>query len=179
MMTPNNSSFKNIIFIAGSGRNVGKSFLGEYLLGQISALYPVNSLKITSHFYEPTSGLVLLKKGTNWRLFEETRANDGKDSERYLMAGAEHSYYAEVEQNSLQLFVNELHAFIDINKILLVESAVLGNFITPNFAFFIQGEGEKVCTWNFPYVELQSIDSKIVSMPKSLIFKDEKWQIEW
>lgn len=178
-MTILNTTFSNIVLIAGSGRHVGKSFLGEHLIKLISPNEPVLSLKISSHFHPPTAGLNLLKEDIGWRIFEEQSSSDNKDSERFLLAGASQSYYAEVEMGNMQSFINELYLIIDISKIILVESATFGNFIKPNLAFYVNGNNDNKCRWDFDFYELKSINSKIVKLPKNLNFINNKWQIVW
>lgn len=176
-MNTNKNFHSNIILIAGSGQNVGKSFLGEHLIKLIKGQHSITSLKISSHFYPPTDGLQLIKECESYRLFKESVSSSKKDSQRYLQAGATHSYYAEVKKEAMQQFINELHLNIDILEILLVESATFGNFIQPTIAFYIDGEDGNPCRWTFPFHLLKSRNSKIVNLPSQLEFIDHKWHI--
>lgn len=172
------NSITNIILIAGSGQNVGKSFLGEHLTKQLCKEFQVTSLKISSHFHQPTNGLLLIHECDEYKIYKETIASSRKDSQRYLQAGAHNSYYAEVKSDKTQFFINELHLNIDISEILIVESATFGNFISPNLAFYIDGEGITKCEWSFPYYHLISKNSKITNLPKRIDFIQNRWHLE-
>ncbi len=171
-------SITNIVLIAGSGQNVGKSYLGEHIIKQLCKEYQITTLKISSHFHNPTDGVILLHSDDDYRIFKETISSSKKDSQRYLQAGAYNSYYAEVKSDKMQHFINELHLIIDISEIIIVESATFGNFINPNLAFYIDGEEITKCEWSFPYYHLISKNSKIENLPKRINFIQNQWHLE-
>lgn len=170
--------WSQIILIGGSGQNVGKTYLSELLVKTISKSNPINTLKISSHKHPTTDGLKIVNTGIGWTLFEECDLSGTKDSQRLLRAGATKSYYATVEKEQLQQFINELDKNIDINRLLLVESTAFGIFITPKLAYFVSEKDDKICPWTFEFKELISENSKIKNLPKEVVIDNYRWKIE-
>ncbi len=171
-------NWSQIILIGGSGQNVGKTYWSELLVKTIAKTNPINTLKISSHKHPTTAGLKTVNKGNGWTLYEESDLSGAKDSQRLLKAGATKSYYANVEKEVLQQFINELDKNIDINRLLLVESTAFGIFITPKLAYFVSEKDDKICPWTFEYIELVSEESKIINLPKEVVIDNYRWKIE-
>ncbi|QGY45378.1 hypothetical protein GM418_17370 [Maribellus comscasis] len=171
----------NILVIAGSGQNVGKTTLACQILQNEKEKSPV-AIKITPHFHKITKGLTEIQKGENWALFEEEDKTSGKDSSRYLQNGAVKSYLILAKDDGLQ------NAFSAIKKILpnkipvLVESASLVKIIKPGLFLVVLPDEEfsqKAMERMLLKADLVVISDgkKFYPSPQKLIFKNT-WQIK-
>ncbi|MEN8115720.1 MAG: hypothetical protein ABFS16_02000 [Bacteroidota bacterium] len=133
--------YKNILQIAGSGRNVGKTtFISQVILAEKDK--EIIAVKITPHFHEPTPGIKKLNEGEGWKLYEETDRTTRKDTSRFLQNGAKKSYLIEFEGDFLQEAFNSLVPCLDDNKPVVIESAALINIIQPGIFVVILPDGE-------------------------------------
>ncbi len=134
--------FKNILLIAGSGRNVGKTTLACQLIetGNEKDIYAV---KITPHFHSTTPGLVEIAKDKNWAIFEETNANTSKDTARYLKSGAKKSYLIQVIDNELKTAFFRLLESLPITSPIIIESSALLGIIKPAMVLFVESTQNK------------------------------------
>lgn len=132
--------FENILLIAGTGQNVGKTTLVCQILKSEKAKKPV-AVKITPHFHKTTPGLIELEKGENWILFEETDTTSGKDTSLYLQNGAVKSYLILAYDEALGIAFSAIKKFLPFNIPVVIESAALINFIVPGLFLMVSREG--------------------------------------
>jgi hypothetical protein len=121
---------ENILLIAGSGRNVGKTTLACKILQQENEKKPV-AVKITPHFHEATPGLVEFARGDGWMIYEETNASTRKDSSKFLQNGAAGSYLIEAQKERLDEAFSALLKEIPDNVPVVIESTALAEFVVP------------------------------------------------
>jgi len=95
-----NQLFENILLIAGSGRNVGKTTFACKII-RAEKEKQIYAVKITPHFHKPTPGLLEFEKGNNWIIYEETNASTKKDSSLFLQSGAKKSFLIQSEREYL------------------------------------------------------------------------------
>ena len=85
----------NILLLAGTGRNVGKTTFGCCIVSQIAVQTTTISVKISKHPHPLTDGLhQLAGDDKTWFIAEERASEGNKDSLRYRKAGAVMSLYA-------------------------------------------------------------------------------------
>jgi hypothetical protein len=132
----------SFLLISGDGRNTGKTTLACRILQQFSPRNNITTLKISSHFHEPTSDLTRLFKTKYFSISYENNRNTDKDSSRMLQAGALESYYIQAKEGWLRTafekFMQEFHT----NDITLCESGALAKFLIPGVHLHISS-GEK------------------------------------
>lgn len=122
--------YSNVLIIAGTGRNSGKTMLACMIIQKFRELKPV-AIKISPHFHEPTDGLVSWHEGADFNIFRETSSDSGKDSSRMLDSGASEVYFIQAYDK----FVSE--AFKLVRKIhppdrpIICESPSLPLYIEP------------------------------------------------
>lgn len=136
-------AFGNILIVAGSGRNCGKTSFICSLIKQHQSLELV-AIKITPHFHEPTEGLGILIDHSSYRIFKEENRTSEKDSSRYLQAGAVEAYFIQVKDEHLEEAFRYVYSLISKNQAIVIESAALAKFIQPSLFLFIQKENEPV-----------------------------------
>lgn len=133
--------WSNILLVAGSGQNSGKTTFICQLLGQLANFKPI-AIKVSPHFYAPTSGLKALAEEPNFQLFEETDQTSRKDSSRYLQNGAHRSFYIQVKDSNLQAAFIALLPYLEANQPILIESAAMHHVIDAGLFAFILRESE-------------------------------------
>jgi hypothetical protein len=129
----------NILLIAGSGQNSGKTTLLCQLLEQLRNDEPI-AVKISHHFYDPTPGLKLLSEDQGLQLFEETNRTTQKDSSRYLQHGAKRSFYIQCRDECLQQAFVSLLPYLEADRPILIESAALHHIIDAGMFILVVNE---------------------------------------
>ncbi len=135
--------FDNIILIAGSGRNVGKTTLGCKIIRAVKK-QKIVTVKITPHFHEATSGLIEIEKGSGWIISEETNVSTKKDSSLFLKNGAKKSYFIQAKEDKLGEAFNAIKILLAKEKLVIIESAALHKIIEPALFIFILSDGKTI-----------------------------------
>ncbi len=168
----------NILLVAGSGRNVGKTTFICQLLDSIKEMNPI-AIKISPHFHEPTEGLKLLSEDKNYQIFEETQKDKPKDSSRYLKHGAKKSIYIQSQdEHLLEVFI-ALFPFLDAESPVLIESASLHKYVHGGLFLFIYNDEKE--TKPATKANLRIADIVIQSDGKKFTIKSNqiKFENEW
>ncbi|HKI89348.1 MAG TPA: hypothetical protein VKA38_09990 [Draconibacterium sp.] len=134
--------FENILLIAGSGQNVGKTTLACQIIQNVKE-QKSTGVKITPHFHNPTTGLIKLAGAKSWKLFEETNTTTNKDSSLLLKSGAHKSYLIQTRPEALTAAFRELQKYLPENQPVVVESATLIEIIDPGFFVVVIPEGKR------------------------------------
>lgn len=132
------SEFNKVINICGSGRNVGKTVLGENIISCFSKEFHIVAVKISKfkHKNHENDCLKELYKTSHYTIWQELRSSE-KDSGRYLEAGAKLSFYIECDDFHL------LEAFQFVNKnycencLIICESASITKYMEPAVSVFV------------------------------------------
>jgi len=133
-----NSRFKDLLLVSGSGRNVGKTtFICDVIAS--NRLKKMAAIKITPHFHDPSKSLVPIVENDNFRIYEETDYASGKDTSRYLRAGAERSFFIQTSDAFLKESFQLTSVLLDPDLPFIVESARLRHIVVPELFVFIQG----------------------------------------
>lgn len=131
-----------MIVVGGTGRNTGKTTLSEKLIGKFTEKLPVTAVKMANikpgnenfHGHDVT---VFTDK---IRIEKETQKSGGKDSMRFLKAGAAESWFIQTEDAFLPETFQRIYDVLKQAKWIVCESNSLRNFILP--ALFIMVEGK-------------------------------------
>jgi hypothetical protein len=140
----------HLILISGAGRNVGKTTLGCVIIESLSAKEEVAAVKISKHLHPLTEKQRVIIQKPGLVITEELDRGSNKDSSRFLCAGALRSLFVLVDEDhfpELAIWIKQ-----NLSGSVVCETGYLGNFITPDIAFYIENESkEKQISWNFPY----------------------------
>jgi len=171
----------NILLIAGSGQNSGKTTFICQLLGQLSRFSPI-AVKVSHHFYDPTPGLILIAEEEGFQLFEETNRTTNKDSSLYLQHGALRSFYIQCKDEKLQRAFISLLPYLEANQPILIESAALHHIIDAGLFVLVVNESSKPkpateINRKIADVIVVSDGQQFTPAPDQLIF-DTTWRIE-
>lgn len=135
--------FENIILIAGSGRNVGKTTFGCGII-RAAKKQKIVAVKITPHFHEATAGLIEIERGNGWNISEETNAASKKDSSLFLKNGAKKSYFIQAKEEKLGDAFDAIKKYLRNEELVIVESAALHKIIEPALFVFILPDGKVI-----------------------------------
>lgn len=132
-------NFPNVLTLCGSGRNVGKTYLGCQIIKHFSQNSPIIAVKISkfNHQHSEDEGMKIIHKSEGFQIWKQITVTE-KDSGRYLKSGANASYYIECDDQHL------LEAFLILHKIygnscfFVCESASITKYITPAIAIFVE-----------------------------------------
>jgi hypothetical protein len=171
--------WNNIILIAGSARNVGKTTFVCRLLQKTKEQKPI-AVKISSHFHAQTEGLKLITEEYNcFQLFEETEKTTEKDSSLYLKNGAARSFYIQAKDEFLPDAFMALLPFLSASSPIIIESASLHKYIAAGLFLFIYNEDAE----NKPHTKahLKIADFVVQSDGKSFNLQPEQlnFDTEW
>jgi len=173
--------FKDLLLVTGSGRNVGKT---TFICNVISSnpLRKMSAIKISPHFHEPSESLKLIVENSNFRIFEETDYTSGKDTSRYLRAGAEKSYFIQTDDASLKESFQLTSVLLDPDQPFLVESARLGQILVPELFLFIQGSDSIEKPFSIEMRQLADAtvfsDGNEFSLNPGYVYFNHSWKIE-
>jgi hypothetical protein len=133
------TNWENILLVAGSGSNVGKTTFICELLKTHRGEKPI-AVKISPHFHTPTEGLKLISETANYQLFEETNHQTKKDSSLFLQSGASRSFFLQANEEHLAEAYLALLPFLEADRPILIESAALHKYVQSGYLLFIYDE---------------------------------------
>ncbi|MBN1986446.1 MAG: hypothetical protein JW761_09090 [Prolixibacteraceae bacterium] len=173
--------FATILLIAGSGQNVGKTTLACHILQNEKEKNPL-AVKITPHFHQITEGLVEIKNGNSWALYEETCKTSNKDSSVYLQNGAAKSYLIQTLDSGLAEAFSELKKILPPKNPVVIESAALINIIQPGLFILVLPAGNRVekkiqPLLNYANLIIKSDGKQFSPAPETIIFEN-LWRLK-
>ena len=177
--------FPNVISISGSGRNVGKTFLGESIIKFFSNEQDIISVKISKfkHKKNQYGCLKEIHKTAFYTIWKELQFSN-KDSGRYLRSGAKLSIYIECDHDNL------LEAFLYVKNnycksgLIICESASILKFIKPAVAIFVKSthvpipENKLEC-FKLSNLILNAFSSEISEPQLFLRIENNNWRVKY
>jgi hypothetical protein len=147
----------NLLLVAGSGRNSGKTTIVCKIIKKFQHL-GIISVKISPHFHDPSDGLIYYSGKSGFEIYEETNRNTQKDSSRMLQSGAEKVYYLQTKGNNLNEAFSDIYMNIVKGKPVVCESPSLISYIQPGlFIIMISPAGNNLknigSLRRFPHIE--------------------------
>lgn len=131
-------TYKNLIIVAGSGRNVGKTEFACRLIRRFSSLADLYGLKVSAiHpdegiYHGDHSGLDLTTGPV-----EETRHDLAKDTSRMLRAGARKVFYLQGDDRQLAAGFQTVLSRIPAGSAVVCESSSLWRFVQPGLLILV------------------------------------------
>ena len=130
--------YPNLILIAGTGRNVGKTLLACQIISHLAKDYDVIGVKISPHFHTVGQEQRIVKEADGYRVIEEMLLTN-KDSSRMKQAGASKVFYIQSKNEHLLDAFNAINDEID-RKMVVCESGGLHNYIQPAKFILVKGD---------------------------------------
>jgi len=173
-----------LLLIAGTGRNSGKTTFACQILRKFSPVKTVYSIKITPHFHRNIqSGKVILQT-SNLYIAEETDFTTTKDSSLMLGSGAQKSFFVMATDQNLMEAFQEIVQIIPSDSFIICESGGLRHHLVPGLFFMMNKTGgEKIK----PDAEkLKLLADRIITFDgvkidfdlNSIEIKDNRWTIK-
>ena len=120
-----------LLLIAGTGRNTGKTTLACKIIQKFSSDKTIIALKITPHFHRNIqSGKIIINENDIY-IAAETDPTTGKDSSLMLKAGAQQSYFAMATDEHLGEVIKNIIKLIPSDALLICESGGLCDWVVP------------------------------------------------
>lgn len=131
--------YHNVLVIAGTGRESGKTTLACLILEIFRHLKPA-AIKISPHFHEPAEGLINWHIDNNYNIYLETITSGNKDTVRMLNSGAHKAYYIQAYDRYVKEAFNLVNTTIPAEVPVICESPSLGKYIDPGILFITDSE---------------------------------------
>ena len=131
-------NYPNILLIAGTGRNVGKTLLACEIIEHLSKTAMPIGVKISHHFHPVEKGQKVIANTQDYLIIEESIITN-KDSSRMKQAGANKVFYIQAMQENLMDAFDIISVEI-ANKPVICESGGLHSYIKPGLFFLVRGD---------------------------------------
>ena len=141
----------NVILIAGSARNVGKTYLACEIIKRMSQYTQVVGVKVSPHLHENVIGNEIAKTD-NFSIYAETNISS-KDSSRMLQAGAMRVYYIETKDDYIGEAFENLKLFLPQHYPVIIESAGARNILEPGMLIFVKRKDDIIPNKNKSLLE--------------------------
>jgi hypothetical protein len=121
----------NMLLIAGTGRNSGKTMLACNIIRNFSRSYPIIAIKISPHFHKKTvCGRVLINRNELF-IAEEKDSATAKDSSRMLQAGATRSIFIMTTDRLMERVIHPIRKLLPPGALIVCESGGLRHWVKP------------------------------------------------
>jgi hypothetical protein len=134
-------SLPNLLLIVGTDRNAGKTTLASRIIANTADKLSLVAVKISPHFHELGPEEKVVFKTDRCVIVRETLSDSGKDSARFLLAGASEVYYMQVWDHELEDAFNELLKICGPGRPMIVESGWLRNLVEPGLFIIVNRKG--------------------------------------
>lgn len=128
---------ERILLLSGNGQNVGKTTFAcqaiQHLKKQDQKVY---ALKISPHFHTETPPNCIYQDD-RYILSLEKDPNTGKDSSRYLAAGAHESFILQVKDECLEEAIYYTFSMIPKEVFVIIESGAFRHLFKPSIFLFL------------------------------------------
>lgn len=177
------SNVSNLLLIAGTGRNVGKTTLACQLIQKFAGKFDITGIKISPHFYQTGKNTKIIVRNKNYVLMEETNKLSDKDSARMLKAGASNVYFVQAADFYLRKVMEDVLHIVGYEKPIVCESGGLIKFVRPGI-FLMLGRHDvsqkKKSVYHYEMLTDRwlSFDGKEFDINLNRIkFSDNSWQL--
>ncbi len=174
-------SCPNLLLIAGTGRNSGKTTLACAIIRGFASQFPVYAVKISPHKHDKTGDQELLFEGNGFLIYKEKSENSTKDSARMLAAGASQSFYIACDDACVGPAFQQICKFIPKNSPVICESPALRAYAEPGI--FIITDNDQVVSRKESVLQLTHTADRVINLFKiniseltsSISFNGAKW----
>lgn len=132
--------WKNLLLIAGTNRNVGKTTLACRIINQLAKTHEVIAVKITPHFHSQCDSCQTLYTEPALQITEELSIHTLKDSSKMKAAGATRVFYVQGSDEKLPQVIEFLRKSIPDGVPIVCESAAMGDYLEPGKLILLSGD---------------------------------------
>lgn len=141
-LTTDKKCFPNFIFIAGDGRNVGKTFLACKIIKHLSSHCNVIGIKISPHFHVQEHSNSIICENNKFVIIDE-KSISNKDSSLMLQSGAIKVFYIMSKQENIQEAFSVISSQLKTG-VIVCESGGLHDIVQPGLFLFVKSKIETV-----------------------------------
>lgn len=131
---------KNILLIAGTGRNVGKTLFACRLIKELACKNELVCIKISPHFHKLNKELEIIRETEGFIIAKENNKKGGKDSNRLFQAGSKKVYYVQAKDDYLPEVLSCFEQILSAETPVICESGGLKDLIEPGLFLMINKE---------------------------------------
>jgi hypothetical protein len=140
-MTAKLPDFPNLLLIAATGSNVGKTTLATAIIQNMSPDLNIIALKVSPHFHQIEGNRNILEQNENYMIVEEKDVVSGKDTSKLIRAGAKKAYLVHGnEEHVIDAFL-KLFSTFPANQPVICESAGLAYHIKAGLLILLKRDG--------------------------------------
>ena len=140
-MAINQPAFHNLLLIAATGSNVGKTTLATSILQNLTKEHKVIALKVSPHFHQIEGNRNILEHTEHYMIVEEKDEVSGKDTSKLIRAGAAKAYLVHGnEEHVIDAFL-KLYLSFPADQPVLCESAGLAYHISAGLLILLKRDG--------------------------------------
>ena len=138
----NLKTLPNLLLIAGTGRNVGKTSFACHIIAQTAKSHELVAIKISPHLHAQSPGQKVLFSDPAFQIIEESNPATSKDSSRMLQAGASRVFYLQTIDKQIREPFEKLLSLIPENQPLVCESGALLDYARPGLFVIVKRQGQ-------------------------------------
>lgn len=140
-MKDNLPQFSNLLLIAATGSNVGKTTLATAILQNLNNDLDIIALKVSPHFHQIEGNRKILEQTENYMIVQEQDEVSGKDTSKLIRAGAKEAYLVHGnEEYVIEAFLKLFNTFPE-NQPVICESAGLAYHIKAGLLILLKRDG--------------------------------------
>jgi len=133
--------FSNLLLIAATGSNVGKTTLATAILQNMPPELNMIALKVSPHFHHIEGNRKILEQTENYMIVEELDEVSVKDTSKLIRAGAKKAYLVHGnEEHVIDAFL-KLFSTFPANQPVICESAGLAYHIKAGMLILLKRDG--------------------------------------
>jgi molybdopterin-guanine dinucleotide biosynthesis protein A len=172
-----------VLMIAGTGRNVGKTTLACRLITQTAKDFAVTAIKISPHMHQQEQPGEVLAETSDYLLLRECGGNSSKDSARMLAAGATEVFYLQLRHRHLTTEFLKFLQHLPSSQPIIIESGALLQVARPGLFVLVKnknGPAEKpgIDSLCYPPDVVVNFENGEFDVDTDRIrFTGEKWRI--
>ena len=180
---PARDSWPNMLLIAGTGRNSGKTGLAVRIIRRLAPGHDITAVKVSPHFHRGTPGLEAVVRTGHFNIYLEKAQGKGKDSERMAAAGARNVYYMEAEDIHLAAAFEALARLLPRSKPVIIESPALAQLLKPGLFLItdhpLTGERKPDVVDMKPGADMfiNTAMADLDAIVGRLVFEDARWRM--
>lgn len=133
----------NLLLIAGTGRNTGKTLLASSIIEKFTKDFKITGLKISPHFHSGTESLEVIFENKNFNIYQETSLTSSKDSSRMLNAGAHQVFYMECYDEYMKEAFEKFLQISEITGPMVCESPALRKYVQPGIFIIVDNQSNQ------------------------------------
>ncbi len=173
--------YQNLLMVAGTGRNSGKTSFICKICEEWNLSSPLVCIKISNHIHIG-DGVVPVYACSRFSIYEEANAASEKDTSRMLRAGADKVLFIEADREFVyKAFIKALNLIPD-NAAVICESGTLRRFAQPSLFIMLYTRQLEPKESSKDLLEIADFifysDNGNLQIPQNpVIFKNNQWKL--